>query len=36
MPKKPKRVVIYARVSTAEQTTENQRQELRVVADRHG
>ena len=36
MPKKPKRVVIYARVSTAEQTTENQLQELRTVADRHG
>ena len=36
MPKKPKRVVIYARVSTAEQTTENQLQELRAVATRHG
>jgi len=36
MPKKPKRVVLYARVSTAEQTTENQLQELRTVASRHG
>ena len=36
MPKKPKRVVLYARVSTAEQTTENQLQELRSVAERHG
>ena len=36
MPKKRKRVAIYARVSTAEQTTENQLQELRTVAERHG
>lgn len=33
---KPKRVAIYIRVSTAEQTTRNQRRELKAVADRHG
>jgi DNA invertase Pin-like site-specific DNA recombinase len=31
-----KRVALYLRVSTAEQTVENQRQELEAVADRHG
>lgn len=31
-----KRVAIYLRVSTAEQTTTNQRRELQVVAKRHG
>jgi DNA invertase Pin-like site-specific DNA recombinase len=31
-----KRVAIYLRVSTAEQTTTNQRRELRAVAKRHG
>jgi DNA invertase Pin-like site-specific DNA recombinase len=31
-----KRVAIYLRVSTAEQTVENQRRELAAVADRHG
>jgi len=31
-----KRVAIYARVSTDEQTVENQRRELQAVADRHG
>lgn len=33
---KPKRVAIYARVSTDHQTTKNQVQELRAVAERHG
>src|SRR5687767_7486023 len=33
---KPKRVAIYARVSTDHQTTTNQLQELRGVAERHG
>jgi DNA invertase Pin-like site-specific DNA recombinase len=33
---KPKRVAIYARVSTASQTVENQFQELREVAKRNG
>src|SRR5262245_23424162 len=32
----PKRVALYARVSTGAQTTENQLLELRTVADRHG
>lgn len=31
-----KRVALYLRVSTSEQTVENQRRELRVVARRHG
>ena len=31
-----KRVAIYLRVSTGEQTTENQRRELEAVAMRHG
>jgi hypothetical protein len=31
-----KRVAIYLRVSTSEQTTANQRRELKAVADRHG
>lgn len=31
-----KRAAIYARVSTGDQTTENQIQELRAVAERHG
>src|ERR1700736_3744621 len=31
-----KRVAIYLRVSTAEQTTTNQRRELHAVATRHG
>ena len=35
-PKKPKRVAIYLRVSTSEQTTRNQRRELHAVAERHG
>jgi DNA invertase Pin-like site-specific DNA recombinase len=33
---KPKRVAIYARVSTSSQTVENQFQELREVAQRNG
>ena len=33
---KPRRVAIYARVSTASQTVENQFQELREVAQRNG
>ena len=33
---KAKRVALYARVSTDEQTTENQLRELRTVAERHG
>src|SRR5262249_19117149 len=32
---KPKRVALYLRVSTSEQTTPNQRRELRAVAGRH-
>ena len=32
----PKRVALYLRVSTTEQTTDNQRRELEAVADRHG
>jgi DNA invertase Pin-like site-specific DNA recombinase len=36
MIKQPKRVAIYLRVSTTDQTTENQRRELEAVADRHG
>ena len=35
-PKKPKRVALYRRVSTSEQTTRNQRRELHAVAERHG
>ena len=35
-PKKPKRVALYLRVSTGEQTTRNQRRELTAVAERHG
>ena len=35
-PKKPKRVALYLRVSTSEQTTRNQRRELYAVAERHG
>jgi DNA invertase Pin-like site-specific DNA recombinase len=31
-----KRIAIYLRVSTAEQTVENQRRELQAVAERHG
>ena len=33
---KPKRVALYARVSTDAQTTENQLHQLRSVAERHG
>jgi DNA invertase Pin-like site-specific DNA recombinase len=33
---KPKRVALYARVSTDAQTTENQLRQLRAVAERHG
>ena len=33
---KPKRMALYLRVSTSEQTTRNQRRELRAVAERHG
>jgi DNA invertase Pin-like site-specific DNA recombinase len=33
---KPKRVALYLRVSTTDQTTRNQRRELRAVAERHG
>jgi DNA invertase Pin-like site-specific DNA recombinase len=29
-------VALYLRVSTSEQTTRNQRRELRAVAERHG
>src|ERR1700733_5626704 len=32
----PKRVAIYLRVSTTDQTVENQRRELRAIAERHG
>jgi DNA invertase Pin-like site-specific DNA recombinase len=35
-PKHPKRVALYLRVSTSEQTTRNQRRELHAVAERHG
>src|SRR5262245_26617761 len=35
-PKKPRRVALYLRVSTGEQTTRNQRRELHAVAERHG
>jgi DNA invertase Pin-like site-specific DNA recombinase len=35
-PKRPKRVALYLRVSTSEQTTANQRRELMAVAERHG
>jgi DNA invertase Pin-like site-specific DNA recombinase len=31
-----KRIALYLRVSTAEQTIENQRRELKAVAERHG
>jgi DNA invertase Pin-like site-specific DNA recombinase len=34
--KTAKRVAIYLRVSTSEQTTTNQRRELKAVAERHG
>ena len=34
-PKRPKRVALYLRVSTSEQTTRNQRRELHAVAERH-
>jgi DNA invertase Pin-like site-specific DNA recombinase len=33
---KPKRMALYLRVSTSEQTTRNQRRELCAVAERHG
>jgi DNA invertase Pin-like site-specific DNA recombinase len=33
---KPKRIALYLRVSTSEQTTRNQQRELREVAERHG
>jgi DNA invertase Pin-like site-specific DNA recombinase len=33
---KHKRVALYLRVSTSEQTTDNQRRELEAVAERHG
>ena len=33
---KPRRVALYLRVSTADQTVENQRRELEAVAERHG
>jgi DNA invertase Pin-like site-specific DNA recombinase len=32
----PKRVALYLRVSTSDQTVENQRRELRAIAERHG
>src|ERR1022692_4389750 len=32
----PKRVAVYLRVSTSEQTTQNQRRELEAAAARHG
>ena len=35
-PTKSKRVALYLRVSTGEQTTRNQRRELKAVAERHG
>ncbi|MGE0854417.1 MAG: recombinase family protein [Hyphomicrobiaceae bacterium] len=34
--KREKRVALYLRVSTGEQTTRNQRRELEAVAERHG
>jgi DNA invertase Pin-like site-specific DNA recombinase len=34
--KKEKRVALYLRVSTGEQTTKNQRRELEAAAERHG
>ena len=34
--RKPRRVAIYARVSTGSQTVQNQLRELRQVAERHG
>jgi DNA invertase Pin-like site-specific DNA recombinase len=34
--KRTKRVALYVRVSTSEQTTRNQRRELKAVAERHG
>jgi DNA invertase Pin-like site-specific DNA recombinase len=34
--KQRKRVALYLRVSTSEQTTKNQRRELVAVAKRHG
>jgi DNA invertase Pin-like site-specific DNA recombinase len=34
--RKPRRVGLYLRVSTSEQTTRNQRRELKAVAERHG
>jgi DNA invertase Pin-like site-specific DNA recombinase len=36
MPASPKRVALYARVSTDGQTVENQLRDLREVAERHG
>ena len=33
---KDRRVALYLRVSTSEQTTNNQRRELEAVAERHG
>jgi DNA invertase Pin-like site-specific DNA recombinase len=36
MNRKPRRVAIYARVSTGTQTVQNQLRELREIADRHG
>ena len=33
---KDRRVALYLRVSTSEQTTSNQRRELEAVAERHG
>jgi DNA invertase Pin-like site-specific DNA recombinase len=35
-PTASKRVDLYLRVSTAEQTVENQRRELQAIAERHG
>jgi DNA invertase Pin-like site-specific DNA recombinase len=32
----PKRVALYLRVSTSDQTVENQRRELQAIAERHG
>ncbi|HEY5305724.1 MAG TPA: recombinase family protein, partial [Pseudolabrys sp.] len=34
--KRVRRVALYVRVSTSEQTTRNQRRELKAVAERHG
>lgn len=36
MPAETKRVALYLRVSTTEQTVENQRRELQAIAERHG